>query len=228
MGQHSGRYGTGATPLTERLRAMAESRRPDDGVFADYLAAYYEELPEFDSDDRSDTDLYAAAVRHWAIGESRHADDTDVLVVSPDRDRDGWHSDRSIVFIVTTDVPFLVDSVRIVLERHGVATHLLVHPMLHLCRDDDGRIVRIVGSGGDGDAECGIEAWTQLEIDRCDPEQTAALQADLVEAVESNREEFHDFEFTYFGRFEVMRREDADRAHPEILERFGVVEDRRL
>ena len=51
---------------------------------------------------------------------------------------------------------------------------------------------------------------------------------DLVEALENNREEFHVFEFTYFGRFEVMRREDADRAHPEILERFGVVEDRSL
>jgi S1-C subfamily serine protease len=51
---------------------------------------------------------------------------------------------------------------------------------------------------------------------------------DLIEAVEGNREEFHVFEFTYYGRFEVLRREDADRAHPEILERFGVVEDRSL
>lgn len=51
---------------------------------------------------------------------------------------------------------------------------------------------------------------------------------DLVEAVEQNRDPFHVFEFAYFGRFEVMRREAADRAHPEILERFGIVKDRRL
>ena len=43
-----------------------------------------------------------------------------------------------VVLLVTDDAPFLVDTVRIVLERHGVATHLLVHPMLHVRRDPDG------------------------------------------------------------------------------------------
>jgi len=70
--------------------------------------------------------------------------------------------------------------------------------------------------------------WSnQAVVERVNNRRIRSL-ADLVEAVESNREEFHVFEFAYFGRFEVMRREDADRAHPEILERFGVVEDRRL
>jgi hypothetical protein len=70
--------------------------------------------------------------------------------------------------------------------------------------------------------------WSgQAVLERVNDRRIRSL-TDLVEAVESNREEFHVFEFTYFGRFEVMRREDADRAHPEILERFGVVEDRRL
>jgi hypothetical protein len=72
--------------------------------------------------------------------------------------------------------------------------------------------------------------WTwsgQTVVERVNDRRIRSL-TDLVEAVESNRNEFHVFEFTYYGRFEVMRREDADRAHPEILERFGVVEDRRL
>ena len=70
--------------------------------------------------------------------------------------------------------------------------------------------------------------WSgQAVVERVNGRRIRKL-ADLVEAVESNRTEFHVFEFSYFGRFEVMRREDADRAHPEILERFGVVEDRRL
>jgi hypothetical protein len=70
--------------------------------------------------------------------------------------------------------------------------------------------------------------WSgQAVLERVNDRRIRGLE-DLVEAVESNREEFHVFEFSYFGRFEVMRREDADRAHPEILERFGIVEDRRL
>ena len=70
--------------------------------------------------------------------------------------------------------------------------------------------------------------WSnQAVLERVNDKRIRNL-TELVEAMESNREEFHVFEFTYFGRFEVMRREDADRAHPEILERFGVVGDRRL
>ena len=70
--------------------------------------------------------------------------------------------------------------------------------------------------------------WSgQAVVERVNDRRIRSL-ADLVEAVESNRNEFHLFEFTYFGRFEVMRREDADRVHSEILERFGVGQDRRL
>ncbi len=70
--------------------------------------------------------------------------------------------------------------------------------------------------------------WSgQAVVERVNGRRIRGL-TDLVEAVEGNREEFHVFEFAYFGRFEVMRREDADRAHPEILQRFGVVRDRRL
>jgi PDZ domain len=70
--------------------------------------------------------------------------------------------------------------------------------------------------------------WSgQAVLERVNDRPIRSL-TDLAEAVESNREEFHVFEFAYFGRFEVMRREAADRAHSEILERFGVAEDRRF
>jgi hypothetical protein len=70
--------------------------------------------------------------------------------------------------------------------------------------------------------------WSsQAVVERVNDRPIRSL-ADLVEALESNRDPFHVFEFAYFGRFEVMRREAADRAHPEILERFGILGDRRL
>ncbi len=40
-------------------------------------------------------------------------------VLSPDRDRDGWHSPHSVLLVVTDDMPFLVDTMRMVLERRG-------------------------------------------------------------------------------------------------------------
>jgi S1-C subfamily serine protease len=51
--------------------------------------------------------------------------------------------------------------------------------------------------------------------------------ADLIEAIETNQARHHVLEFEYFGRFIVLDREAADRAHGEILERYGVYRDRR-
>lgn len=181
MGDHIGRGGNGAAPLTERLQTLAASRRPDDEALPGFLQAYYRELPDFDVDDRADADLYAAAVRHWALGLMRSSGDVAVAVFSPDRDRDGWHSDRSFVMIVSDDAPFLVDTIRIVLEQHDVTTHLLVHPMLHVCRDDAGRIVSIGDAASDD--QCPIEAWTQVEIDRCDTVDADKLREDLETAM---------------------------------------------
>ena len=51
MGDHIGRDGNGAAPLTERLQTLATSRRPDDEALPGFLQAYYRELPDFDVDD---------------------------------------------------------------------------------------------------------------------------------------------------------------------------------
>jgi len=59
MGDHNGRGGNEATPLTERLQALAASRRPDDHALPGFLEAYYRELPDFDVDDRTATRLIA-------------------------------------------------------------------------------------------------------------------------------------------------------------------------
>ena len=145
-----------------RLRDLAGLRQPDDPLLADLLPLYYSELPEGDVDDRKLDDIYAVAVAHLAVGRRRAPGETIVRLISPDRERDGWHSPHSVLLVVTDDVPFLVDTMRMVLERHGLEIHLLVHPMLTVERRDDDTLVVV-------DADDGlVEAWTQIEIDRID------------------------------------------------------------
>src|SRR5690606_9678771 len=156
-----------------RVAQLARERRPDDDVLAEFVVEYYAELPEFDVDDRREDDLYAAALTHLALGRRRLPGTTIVQVVSPDWDRDGWHSDRTHVMVVTDDAPFLVDTVRLVLERHEVATHLLVHPMLCVRRGPDGVVTAIVGDERDQRSRDVIEAWTLVEIDRLEEAEVA-------------------------------------------------------
>ncbi len=187
-----------AATLIDRVKMLARERRPDDEVFAEFVGEYLADLPEFDLDDRRTEDLYAAALVHFSLGRQRTLGETLVSVRSPELDRDGWQSDRSVVLIVTDDAPFLVDTVRIVLERHGINSHLLVHPMLRVIRDDAGTITRLADidsnheSAVSGNAT--VEAWTQIEIDRRDGNRAAALADDLRTAVDTVHRVVADFD----------------------------------
>jgi glutamate dehydrogenase len=126
---------TDVAEALDRLRDLAAVRRPDDPVLGPFLALYYSELPEEDVDDRKIDDIYAVAVAHLDLGRRRPPGSPVIRVVSPDLERDGWSTPHSVVLMVSDDMPFLVDTTRMLLERHGLDIHLLVHPMLRVDRD---------------------------------------------------------------------------------------------
>ena len=170
---------TGST-LIDRVVEVGRERRPEDDLLIRILPSYYGDLPDFDVDERRPADLYAVALRHVELARVRPAGKTIVAVVSPDADRDGWYSDRSAVLIASDDAPFLVDSARIVLERHGIATHLLVHPLLQVRRGAAGILEGVEDEPGFGVT---TEAWTQIEIDRLDASAALSLRTDLAQAL---------------------------------------------
>ncbi|CAN5803810.1 NAD-glutamate dehydrogenase [soil metagenome] len=161
----------------EQLTAMARERRPDDHVLADFLPLYYNELPESEVDERRLEDVYAVAVSHLALGQVRQPGETIVSIISPERDRHGWHSTHSVLLAVADDVPFMIDTMRMTIERHRIGLHLLVHPMLRAVRDEQGRVVAWSGDGAH------VEAWTQIEIDRCDEATARLLEKEISAAV---------------------------------------------
>jgi len=169
------------------LRELASLRQPDDPVLGEFLTRYYSELPEVDVDDRKLDDVYAVAVAHLALGRVRAPGESVVRVLSPDRERDGWHSDHSVLLVVDDDMPFLVDTLRMVLERRGLGIHLLVHPMLSVERDGEHRLVDVASSQG------AVEAWTQIEIDRTDAATAKAVEEDVRAAIEDVRRVVRDF-----------------------------------
>ena len=170
------------------LRELASIRQPDDPVLGEFLTLYYSELPEVDVDDRKLDDVYAVAVAHLALGRVRAPGESVVRVLSPDRERDGWYSPHSVLLVVADDMPFLVDTMRMVLERRDVGIHLLVHPMLGVERDQQHRLTDVASTGGR------VEAWTQIEIDRTDDDTANEVEADVRAAIDDVRRVVGDFQ----------------------------------
>ena len=159
-----------------------------DGLLVGFLTRY---LAESDPDElaaRSLDDTLGAALAHWRIGARREPGSSIVQVVSPEAERDGWSSEHSVLFVVTDDAPFLVDTIRMALDRLGVSAHLMIHPMLRVTRDEDHRVAGLADRGGH------LEAWTMMEIDRCSVAATEPIVAEVRRAIADTQRAVGDFD----------------------------------
>jgi glutamate dehydrogenase len=141
-----------------------------------WVRQYYNWVPADDLLERSSLDLYGAALAHWNLAQQRSPGVTKVRVYNPDFAQHGWQSPHTALEIVADDVPFLVDSITIELANHGYGTHLVIHPVMRVVRDSDGRLTAIQDSA-EKDAEGDRESIIHVELDReVDRGQLAVLQ----------------------------------------------------
>jgi glutamate dehydrogenase len=159
--------------LAEELAQRARSRL-DAGFAAlagHFAGPYLAGIPTADLEVVDGEQLYAMVIGLLAFARDRRPGTPKLRVYDPDPDRDGWASPHSVIDIVNDDMPFLVDSVAMVLARAGITIHLLVHPIVAVHRDGAGRLMDIAASEGAG----GLESFMHLEIDRQDPAVLAQL-----------------------------------------------------
>ncbi len=161
-------YSVGLAIVVERARVLA--REPDRELIAALVPEFLAEIDDDELVGLSIDDLAATALAHLELGRTRQPGQTLVQV------RSIKGSARSVVLVVTDDAPFLVDSIRLVLEHRGLSVHLMVHPMIDIGRDPDGVITGIVAGST-------REAWTQMAIDPCPEADAAALEAEVSTAV---------------------------------------------
>jgi glutamate dehydrogenase len=152
--------------LIDEISSLAASRKPvsDRAARAAFARAYYRGVDEDDLRTSTPEALAAAAIGHLAFGLRRSPGQPLVRVFEPEADRDGWTSERTVVEVVTDDMPFLVDSLVMVLNACGVAVHLMVHPVLRVRRDARGRLLRILGPD-EPEPRSTVESWQHIEVD---------------------------------------------------------------
>ncbi len=146
-----------------------------------FVRECYRQADPEDVEARAAADLYGAALSLHNPARQRPAGHARVRVHNPNVADHGWQSSHTVVEIVNDDMPFLVDSVTMEINRHGLALHLIVHPIV--------RVTRVAGAGGEleikdmqigGAGEGPRESLMHIEVDRVsDPEQLTALAADL-------------------------------------------------
>lgn len=115
----------------------------------------------------SQDDLYAAVVNFWSLIEHRLCGEKKIHIYNPDYERYGWQTTHTVIEIICDDMPFLVDSLRMLLNRMGLSVYLAIHMGgLHLARDSEGHISQLFPQQGPRNPKETVEAPIFLLIDR--------------------------------------------------------------
>ena len=162
---------------------------------ASFLQVYYRRVDADDLRGRDPVDVYGPALAHRQLGEQRPQGRARVRVYTPTVDEHGWDPGHTMVEIVTDDMPYLVDSVTMELERHDISVHWVVHPQLGVRRDVAGELLAVGEPYDTPDAEGLNESWMHVEIDRqTDPDVLARLESDLARVLGDVRCAYEDTE----------------------------------
>jgi glutamate dehydrogenase len=155
---------------------LSVPERPDLEATVRY---YYAHVDTGDLEDRRVEDLFGLAVDHLQLASTWQPGQVAIEVANPTVEDDGWGSDRTVVRVVSADMPFLVDSVMMEISRQGIGIHFVVHPIMEL----EGGKVRPLG-GPDGvspDESAAVPiSLISIEIDRqVDGEAREAIEEGL-------------------------------------------------
>jgi len=142
------------------------------------IRAYYAAVPSNDLRYRDPKTMAALALRHLSGGRLRRRGTAIVRVFNPTLERDGWTSDATIVQLVNDDMPFLVDSVAMALNRLGHGVELLIHPRLGASRTKSGQL-----SNDNGDD---AESYIHIEISQETNSQVLRRLRDELESTLNN------------------------------------------
>ena len=131
----------------------------------EFARQFYGWISPEDLNERSPVDAYGAAVSHWNFARQREPGSAKVRVYNPRFEEHGWQSTHTVVEMVNDDMPFLVDSTRTEINRQGYGIHLMLHPVMKVRRDPEGRLLEVLPP--DDDNEDAIhESVVHVEVDR--------------------------------------------------------------
>ncbi|HEX4910611.1 MAG TPA: NAD-glutamate dehydrogenase, partial [Permianibacter sp.] len=109
-------------------------------IAGDFVKLFYSSVSEEDLARRSAADLAAISANLWQYMQDYKSGTVAVRVSNPESSKDGWQTRNTIIELVVDDMPFLVDSVRMELNRLGLTAHLHVHRPMRIARGKDGKI----------------------------------------------------------------------------------------
>ncbi|HQR22732.1 MAG TPA: NAD-glutamate dehydrogenase, partial [Burkholderiaceae bacterium] len=206
----------------DEVQALIEQRH--DGsertLCTAFCRGYFRQVDPEDVCERSAEDLYGMLRSHLQLARHRgEAARPKLRVLNPTTQEAGFASRHTIVEVVNDDMPFLVDSTSMEINRQGLSLHLIVHPIFAVKRDGAGNLLAVAPREEQPDWP--RESVMHLEIDRlADPVARAGLAEGIERVLGDVRAAVEDWK-PMVAQLRAVIRELDERPPPVPREEFS-------
>ncbi len=179
------------TDLIIKLQKIIDEKLKADEAFLvkEFLEQFYLGVSPYDLREKGMIDLYGALLSVWHFINKRQPGELKLQVYNPQLEQNGWQSPHTVIEIVYDNKPFILDSIRLALNRLDINIHLMINAEgIKLIRDQAGQILEILPlnyHSDSSDKEYSAEAPIYIEIDKqTDAEALEKIEATLKLALE--------------------------------------------
>lgn len=136
-----------------------------------FARVFYDTLSQDDLRSRSIEDLCASMLTLWTCISQRQGKTPDIHIYNPNFAEHGWSSKHTVIALCQTDMPFLVDSMVMEIDRLGICVHFIINTgRIYFKRDSTHRVTKML-LPEDAHENTAAEAVVYLEIDYIDDEK---------------------------------------------------------
>ncbi len=170
--------------LLKNVAQSIQQKVPSDTapIVEEFASLLYSNISTLDLAHRNESDMYGATMSLWN-SLNGHIDDTPVIkVFNPEVSKHGWKSSHTIIEVIVSDMPFLVDSLRIALNRQGLSPHLMLNCPIQVVRDKKNQISQLASTVDAPLKGAKEETAFFIEIDR---QADAAVIAEIAKELRS-------------------------------------------
>ncbi len=180
------------TALLAEINKLVTAKVPaaQKAVSQAFAARYCNEIDTDEFVSRDAASWAALVASHLAFGQEFQSGAPKMRIFNPKLSEHRWEAACTVVEFVNDDMPFLVDSIAMEINRQGLAARQIIHPLFKVGRDQHGALGEL-HEARDGDR---LESWIHVEVDRItDPARLKALGDGLVAVLADVRSAVEDW-----------------------------------
>lgn len=133
--------------LIAKLDAMINAKlsAPEKELIKAFLEQYYLGVSPYDLREKTLDELYGALVSQWHFIYQRLPGEAKIRIYNPNLEEHGWQSNHTVIEVACENKPFLLDSVRLALNKLGANVRLIIHAEgVRFDRNSQGKITKVL------------------------------------------------------------------------------------